>query len=315
MAQKALSFNGTSDYVTVPHFALGNVFSVELWLKQSAESTNYYEQNLVCTHDWSVKTGFIVGRCGKRYLVFRVGSGSAVNDLNMVGTWNLDTWVYVVCVWDGTDQIIYINGVENTRTTPGLTYAHGDDPIDIGRDITYTARVFDGIIDEVRISNVMRTLPEIEAIWNGGNGVRFEVDGNTIALWHMNEGADSTIYDETANYNDGTITGASWVDGYAFTILRTASVMIGVVATGTRLGAFTRASSVIVGIVASASRTAAYTRVASVIIGVVAIAEFIWRAIKLSLGKRHTSLTLPERTFSFTLPKRIFSFTLRRKNE
>ena len=32
----------------------------------------------------------------------------------------------------------------------------------------------------------------------------------------MNEGSAGTIYDETNNDNDGTITGASWTDGYSF---------------------------------------------------------------------------------------------------
>ena len=33
------------------------------------------------------------------------------------------------------------------------------------------------------------------------------VDGNTAALWHFNEGAGAAAGDETANNNDGTISG------------------------------------------------------------------------------------------------------------
>ncbi|WP_455391921.1 LamG domain-containing protein [[Eubacterium] cellulosolvens] len=45
------------------------------------------------------------------------------------------------------------------------------------------------------------------------NQTEFKVDGNTVALWHFNEGSGSTLNDETTNNNDGTINGASWTMG------------------------------------------------------------------------------------------------------
>ena len=36
---------------------------------------------------------------------------------------------------------------------------------------------------------------------------------NPRGYWLMDEGSGSVIYDETENDNDGTISGASWVDG------------------------------------------------------------------------------------------------------
>ena len=40
----------------------------------------------------------------------------------------------------------------------------------------------------------------------------YEVDKFTTALWHMNEGSGNTIFDETGG-NDGTIDGATWIEG------------------------------------------------------------------------------------------------------
>ena len=40
----------------------------------------------------------------------------------------------------------------------------------------------------------------------------FDVDENTVALWHFNEGAGNNLFDSTSNHNDGLISGASWVD-------------------------------------------------------------------------------------------------------
>ena len=42
------------------------------------------------------------------------------------------------------------------------------------------------------------------------------MDGNTVALWHIEETGTTTgttLYDETANNNDATTTGTTVVDG------------------------------------------------------------------------------------------------------
>ncbi|WP_455392079.1 LamG-like jellyroll fold domain-containing protein [[Eubacterium] cellulosolvens] len=42
----------------------------------------------------------------------------------------------------------------------------------------------------------------------------FQVDGNTVALWHFNEGTGSTLNDEVTSINDGTIYGSpTWSPG------------------------------------------------------------------------------------------------------
>ena len=44
-------------------------------------------------------------------------------------------------------------------------------------------------------------------------GGELEVDDNTLALWHLNEGVGSNIIDESGNMSIGTIDGATWVTG------------------------------------------------------------------------------------------------------
>lgn len=43
--------------------------------------------------------------------------------------------------------------------------------------------------------------------------LEFGVDQNTVALWHFNEGSGTTLTDVSGNGNNGTISGATWVDG------------------------------------------------------------------------------------------------------
>jgi len=42
------------------------------------------------------------------------------------------------------------------------------------------------------------------------SAAQLSLDSNTIALWHFNENSGNTLFDETSNNNDGTITGATW---------------------------------------------------------------------------------------------------------
>ncbi|MBT4377144.1 hypothetical protein HOD29_07265, partial [archaeon] len=38
----------------------------------------------------------------------------------------------------------------------------------------------------------------------------YEVDENTVALWHFNENSGTVVYDETDNGYDGDINGPIW---------------------------------------------------------------------------------------------------------
>jgi len=54
---------------------------------------------------------------------------------------------------------------------------------------------------------------DAQAVFHPGE---YEVDGNTVALWHLNEGTGTTVYDETDNNNDGVLIGTnppSWTSG------------------------------------------------------------------------------------------------------
>jgi hypothetical protein len=50
----------------------------------------------------------------------------------------------------------------------------------------------------------------VETYWN----IQPVVDKYTEALYHFDENTGSTAFDATTNNNDGTITGADWVQGF-----------------------------------------------------------------------------------------------------
>jgi len=68
-----------------------------------------------------------------------------------------------------------------------------------------------GLIDEVRIWNTARTQEEIQQNMNS----EIESAAGLVARWGFNEGS-GTVAKDSAGTNDGTISGASWVEGYSF---------------------------------------------------------------------------------------------------
>jgi hypothetical protein len=67
---------------------------------------------------------------------------------------------------------------------------------------------FDGTIDEVRISDVVRYSGDFQP-WSAA----FSADANTVGLWHFDEGMGQTVADDSASGNDGTLGDSGSVDG------------------------------------------------------------------------------------------------------
>jgi hypothetical protein len=77
-------------------------------------------------------------------------------------------WYHVVGVYDGNDVIIYVDGVEEGRSTIGFVVSYtSPDPLSIGSK--FSGWVFDGLIDEVAIWNRGLSGAEVQAIFDAGS--------------------------------------------------------------------------------------------------------------------------------------------------
>ena len=94
-------------------------------------------------------------------LIVDMDSGSG-NDL-VIGFW----W-YVTMVFDGTDDIIYLDGVEvNRKPAPGTLNSTAR-PFIMGSDAVEGGRYFPGALDEVKIYNKALTAAEILQLYETG---------------------------------------------------------------------------------------------------------------------------------------------------
>jgi hypothetical protein len=202
----ALRFDGVNDYVSVPDSpSLDSVgsFTVEAWMfydqinsgcmttvrkgTSSSPTYDYWLHKNIAPADsvfWASWTGFGVNGFGA------VGGGA---------------WHHLAGVYDkpGAGARVYVDGVLKGSGGAFATPTPNNDELRIGIDWDFGCPM-DGVIDEVRISNVAR--------YNAAfvPAKVFAVDASTVALWHFDEYAGGVVHDASGHGNDGVIQGASW---------------------------------------------------------------------------------------------------------
>ncbi|WP_439676609.1 LamG-like jellyroll fold domain-containing protein [Embleya sp. MST-111070] len=157
----ALSFNGTSSMVTVPHSArltLTTGMTLEAWVKPTAIT------------GW--RSILLKERGGGlSYALYANGTTAPNTSINTTGTNNdtyadgtaplpTNTWTHLTATYDGTTLRLYVNGIQ-VRATP-----HTGPIIDEGGALkiggnTIWGEHFAGLIDDIRIYNRALTPTEI----------------------------------------------------------------------------------------------------------------------------------------------------------
>jgi hypothetical protein len=157
----ALSFNGTSDLVTIPDspsLDLTRAMSLEAWVRPTELGSAW-------------RTAILKEQPGQlRYALYAntdtgrpSGHVNVADDEDTRGTAALprDQWSYLATTWDGTTLRLYVNGEAVSSRTVGGTLATSDDPLRIGGNGVW-AEWFKGLIDEVRVYD--RALGDTEII-------------------------------------------------------------------------------------------------------------------------------------------------------
>lgn len=180
----AIYFDGVNDYVNTGYtfpVSSSNKISISLWFKPDA--TTFSEE--VCnglTNGYSCKERAIVSRGyqipATPYTLFQNGKllkwaiysnpygFTAVSDISDL---NDGKWHYVTAVFDGTEAILYIDGLRRSASVhlSGMTLASGTTNVAIGYGMTWQGRTgyFKGLIDEVKIYDRSLSPTEINSIY------------------------------------------------------------------------------------------------------------------------------------------------------
>jgi len=201
-------------------------FTIELWMRtDTPEPDAIYP--LVTTCDLtSLDTGVYFamddrsGAGHSRALVLHIyqsDAGKPVFDTYLENAYPNDTdWHYIAVTYDqslaNTNGVFYVDGIAvgtGDKTANAPDNADSSHELHLGSDGP-EAFFFTGDLDEVRISDAVRTPEEIESDWLE---VCLDVDASTFALWHLDEGTGATANDSSATSADLTLTNTEWTDG------------------------------------------------------------------------------------------------------
>lgn len=115
---------------------------------------------------------------------------------------DVGNWVYIAMTWDASEKALkfYKNTTLQSNDTVidnnATSIYSGTGTFYIGASLG-TANFYDGLIDEIRISNVVRDVTYISTNYN----TEITLDANHVGYWKFNNSA----LDETSNNNDLTL--------------------------------------------------------------------------------------------------------------
>jgi hypothetical protein len=173
----------------------------------------------------AVKPGLIAGWAGAFQLrVSKTGeyevavSDPAAGDRHVEGPRVMvGRRTHLAAVWNGGDLVLYVDGRRQPTLTSFLGFANSHWALEhfllggVPNLETLTGprpeSVFQGVIDEVRVSAVARYGEDYAP------AETLARDRPTLALFHCDEGSGATLADASRHGRTGTIRGATWVPG------------------------------------------------------------------------------------------------------
>jgi len=197
----ALRFDGTDDLATIAHdasldFSLG---TIEGWVNLTDESSgalaSMWGQGGLAD---KIMLRFLNGEASA--LIVRVGVAGQSQVASAVPA---NQWTHVATVYDGTNLVLYINGVEEASVAAPGTLPTPVLDLELGvQAITGAGQTFlSGDVDEVRIWSVVRSAAEIAANYDK----EVSAATNGLVAYYKFNGTGQVVVDSSASGNNGAL--------------------------------------------------------------------------------------------------------------
>ena len=143
----------------------------------------------------------------------RVSGGGEFTIVTAENSISPETWHHLAITYDGSNIILYIDGIEAGSAEASGQITNDAVPLNIGRLVWQTTYFdLDGQADEVSLWNIALTQQQVqdymEANLMGATGL--------VGYWNFNEGSGEAANDASENDNHGTIYGATWSTNVPF---------------------------------------------------------------------------------------------------
>jgi hypothetical protein len=158
-ADSAVSFNGTTQYVTVPYSAALNpaTFSVEAWVKPTGGVGTY--RGVMASR--SFPNGWVLYAGSNNLWQFWVNNGTGMLSVSG-GAVALNAWTHLVGTVSGTAVRLYVNGILVGSGTVTSYQPQTTRPLTIGQGEPGSGFFFQGLIDEPAVYGNALTTTQVQ---------------------------------------------------------------------------------------------------------------------------------------------------------
>lgn len=197
----------------------GTEITLEAWVYPTNFGGSVNDNNIINKEQngFNSDFGYMI-RCGDDGKInFNLGDGSWNELTAPQGSLVLNQWQHVAATYDGTNMVIYVDGVQVASQAESTTFDSGNTNLTIGNWSNTNGRAFEGSIDEARVWSISKTASEIQ---NNMQRCLTGTETGLQAYYRMQDAPGSTtLTDQTANGNDGTLNIdmdpiADWVEGF-----------------------------------------------------------------------------------------------------
>ncbi len=193
----ALDFDGNNDYINIintPELQITGEITVQLWFKTDLVKNDYLFNKMGGNgyRGWDLSFNDDVGITPDGWIEFRINDdgwdpGSSVPDRRV----NAGQWYQVVAVYKPNDYLkLFLNGSMVSENTIGIPPSIFDPslPVRIAKRADGSGTNYDGVFDEVRISNISRSDGWINTEYNN------QFDPNLFYSIGFEKDAKETVY-------------------------------------------------------------------------------------------------------------------------
>lgn len=210
---QALKFDGSNDFINVPHNTSLNAsdVAIQAWIKPAISGVN----NILRKGTSSGVANYNM-YLSSRYLGFNFYNGAWNSHTDTTTLLPLNEWSHVAAVYsDSLNRVIlYVNGNQVLSEAETASLATNNEAVQIG--VSEGVQYFPGAIDEVRIYNRALSADEVKRLYNmaaskfNAPQTKKLTDG-LVGYWTF-DGKDvdnNKIYDRSGNNNYGYYSGNS----------------------------------------------------------------------------------------------------------
>lgn len=216
----AISLDGNAEYLVVDHKEAFDIedsgHTIEAWIFANNWTSEIWRGSIVANDAQGPDRGFAF-RCGNNgSLSFVMAVDNSWKDVDSAPIMNEKQWHHVaVTVGSGT-MTLYIDGLAvNSSTYSGTISTNPTSDVFIGESAGFSGRLFDGLIDEVRIWDVVRTQQEL------ADNITTQFTGSEaglVAYFPMNDGSGNmatNAVDAACSASGVSIDDSNWMEGYS----------------------------------------------------------------------------------------------------